>query len=69
MPAVTEAIEEERWADMDRAIKITAQALNEYSNQLDRAATAIPNGAARLGLRSETHWPRASANDGEQFLR
>ncbi len=44
MPAVTEAIEDRQWGDVDRAIKITAEALDAYSNQLDQA-TAVLNGA------------------------
>jgi N-acetylated-alpha-linked acidic dipeptidase len=45
MPAVTEAIEDAQWTDLDRGIKITTLALDAYSTQLDQA-TAILNGAS-----------------------
>lgn len=35
LPGVREAIEEERWADVDRYAALTAEALNAYSNKLD----------------------------------
>jgi N-acetylated-alpha-linked acidic dipeptidase len=47
MPAITEAIEDSRWADVDRGVKITADSLNTYSDQLDQA-TAILNGASTV---------------------
>ncbi|MGA7710892.1 MAG: transferrin receptor-like dimerization domain-containing protein [Rhizomicrobium sp.] len=40
LPGVREAIEQQRWADADRYIKLTAAALNAYSDTLDQA-TAI----------------------------
>ena len=43
LPGVREAIEEERFADADRYAKLTADALNAYSVQLD-SATALLNG-------------------------
>jgi len=43
LPGVREAIEDRRWADANRYARITAQALNTYSNRLDKA-TAVLNG-------------------------
>jgi N-acetylated-alpha-linked acidic dipeptidase len=41
---VREAIEDQRWADANRYAKLTADALNAYSDRLDRA-TAVLKGA------------------------
>ncbi|MDE2500455.1 MAG: M28 family peptidase [Alphaproteobacteria bacterium] len=43
LPGVREAIEQERWSDADRYIKLTAGVLNAYSDRLDQA-TAVLNG-------------------------
>jgi len=43
LPGVREAIEEQRWADANRYAKITADALNAYSDHLDKA-TVVLNG-------------------------
>jgi N-acetylated-alpha-linked acidic dipeptidase len=43
LPGVREAIEDRRWADANRYTKLTADALNKYSDRLDRAA-AVLNG-------------------------
>ncbi len=37
LPGVREAIEDRRWSDADRYAKLTADALNAYSNRLDQA--------------------------------
>jgi N-acetylated-alpha-linked acidic dipeptidase len=37
LPGVREAIEEQRWEDADRYVKLTAKALNAYSDRLDKA--------------------------------
>ncbi len=42
LPGVREAIEQERWADVERYTKLTADALNAYSARLDQA-TAVLN--------------------------
>jgi N-acetylated-alpha-linked acidic dipeptidase len=44
LPGVREAIEDRRWADADRYAKITADALNAYSDRLDQA-TAVLRGS------------------------
>ncbi len=36
LPGVREAVEEERWADVDRYSGLTAQALNAYADRLDQ---------------------------------
>ncbi len=36
-----EAIEEGRWDDATRYIKLTADALNAYSDRLDKAAAVL----------------------------
>jgi N-acetylated-alpha-linked acidic dipeptidase len=41
MPGVREAIEEERWADADRYAKLTAAALDAYSDRLDLARAVL----------------------------
>jgi N-acetylated-alpha-linked acidic dipeptidase len=43
LPGVREAIEDRRWADANRYAKLTADALNAYSDRLNKA-TAILNG-------------------------
>lgn len=43
LPGITEAIEEERWADANSFALLTADALNAYSARLDQA-TAVLNG-------------------------
>src|SRR6266851_2783060 len=44
LPGVREAIEDRRWADANRYAKLTAEALNAYSDRLDKA-TAVLKGA------------------------
>ncbi|MGC1399481.1 transferrin receptor-like dimerization domain-containing protein, partial [Candidatus Binatus sp.] len=44
LPGVREAIEDRRWSDANRYAKLTANALNAYSDRLDKA-TAILKGA------------------------
>ncbi len=41
LPAVREAIEERRWSDADRYARITASALDAYSDRLDAAVTIV----------------------------
>ena len=41
LPGVREAIEDRRWADADRYAKLTADALNAYSDRLDRATAVL----------------------------
>jgi len=41
LPGVREAIEDRRWADADRYAKLTADALNAYSDRLDQAAAVL----------------------------
>jgi N-acetylated-alpha-linked acidic dipeptidase len=43
LPGLTEALEEERWADANSYAHFTADALNAYSARLDQA-TAVLNG-------------------------
>ena len=43
LPGVREAIEDQRWSDANRYAKLTANALNAYSDRLDQA-TAVLNG-------------------------
>ena len=43
LPGIREAIEEERWADADSYIRLTADALNAFSDRLDQAR-AVLNG-------------------------
>ena len=42
-PGVREAIEDQRWDDANQYAKLTADALNAYSDRLDKA-TAILKG-------------------------
>ncbi len=44
LPAVREAIEDRRWSDANHYAKLTADALNAYSDRLDKA-TAILKGS------------------------
>jgi N-acetylated-alpha-linked acidic dipeptidase len=44
LPGVREAIEDRRWADANRYARLTAEALNAYSDRLDKA-TAVLDGA------------------------
>jgi N-acetylated-alpha-linked acidic dipeptidase len=44
LPGVREAIEDRRWADADRYAKLTADALNAYSDRLDQAAAVLNGG-------------------------
>jgi N-acetylated-alpha-linked acidic dipeptidase len=41
LPGLTEAIEEERWADANSYAVFTADALNAYSARLDQATAAL----------------------------
>ena len=41
LPGVREAIEQQHWADVDRYTKLTADALNAYSERLDRATAVL----------------------------
>ncbi|HEY5048979.1 MAG TPA: transferrin receptor-like dimerization domain-containing protein [Rhizomicrobium sp.] len=44
LPGVREAIEQQRWGDVERYARLTAQALDAYSARLDQA-TAVLNGS------------------------
>jgi N-acetylated-alpha-linked acidic dipeptidase len=44
LPGVREAIEQQRWSDVESYTKLTAGALNAYSARLDEAA-AVLNGS------------------------
>jgi len=44
LPAIREGIEQQRWSDVTSYIKITADALNAYSEHLDQA-TAVLKGS------------------------
>ncbi|MFI5352673.1 MAG: transferrin receptor-like dimerization domain-containing protein [Candidatus Binatales bacterium] len=44
LPGVREAIEDRRWSDANRYARLTAEALNAYSDRLDKA-TAVLDGA------------------------
>lgn len=54
LPGITEAIEEERWADVDAYVQLTADALNAYSERLKEATALLTAGlnAARAASRS-----------------
>jgi N-acetylated-alpha-linked acidic dipeptidase len=41
LPGVREAIEDQRWADANRYAKLTADALNAYSDRLDKATAVL----------------------------
>jgi len=41
LPGVREAIEDERFADADKYSKLTADALNAYSDRLDQATKVL----------------------------
>ena len=41
LPGVREAIEDHRWADADRYARLTAEALDAYSDRLDQAAAIL----------------------------
>jgi N-acetylated-alpha-linked acidic dipeptidase len=44
LPGVREAIEEERWDDATKYVKLTADALNTYSDRLDQATSVLNGG-------------------------
>ncbi|HLI79436.1 MAG TPA: transferrin receptor-like dimerization domain-containing protein [Candidatus Binataceae bacterium] len=46
LPGVREAIEDRRWADADRYAKLTADALNAYSDRLDQATAVLSSPSA-----------------------
>ncbi len=46
LPGVREAIEEQRWAEANRYARVTADALNAYSDRLDQATAVIEGTAA-----------------------
>jgi N-acetylated-alpha-linked acidic dipeptidase len=50
LPGVREAIEDQRWADANRYVKLTADALQAYSDRLDQA-TAVLIGTLTEGQR------------------
>jgi len=41
LPGVREAIEDERWADVDAYAALTAKALNAYSDRLDEGVAMM----------------------------
>jgi N-acetylated-alpha-linked acidic dipeptidase len=41
LPGVREAIEDRRWGDANRYTKLTAGALNQYSDRLDKASATL----------------------------
>ena len=44
LPGVREAIEDRRWADANRYTRLTADALNAYSDRLDKATAVLKGG-------------------------
>ena len=44
LPGVREAIEEQRWDDADRYARLTADAINAYSDRLDQATRVLSGG-------------------------
>jgi N-acetylated-alpha-linked acidic dipeptidase len=44
IPGVREAIEDQRWADANHYAKLTAEALNAYSDRLDKATAVLKGG-------------------------
>ena len=44
LPGVREAIEEGRWSDADRYAKLTADALDAYSDRLNQASAVLNGG-------------------------
>jgi len=44
LPGVREAIEDRRWADANRYARLTADALNAYSDRLDKATAVLKGG-------------------------
>jgi N-acetylated-alpha-linked acidic dipeptidase len=49
LPGVREAIEERRWADANRYVKLTADSLNAYCERLDKAIAAL-KGSSNTGV-------------------
>ena len=47
LPGVREAIEDQRWADADRYAKLTADAIDAYSDRLEKATAVLMGGASR----------------------
>jgi N-acetylated-alpha-linked acidic dipeptidase len=54
LPGVREAIEEQRWSDANRYAKLTADALNAYSDRLD-AAIAVVKSVVKSNEPSQQH--------------
>ncbi|HEY2106253.1 MAG TPA: transferrin receptor-like dimerization domain-containing protein, partial [Candidatus Binataceae bacterium] len=52
LPGVREAIEDRRWADANRYVKITAAALDAYSDRLDQATAVLEKPATPATPRS-----------------
>ncbi|MGH7923760.1 MAG: transferrin receptor-like dimerization domain-containing protein [Candidatus Binatus sp.] len=44
LPGVREAIEDQRWSDANRYAKLTAEALDAYSDRLNEATKVINGG-------------------------
>ena len=55
LPGVREAIEDERWEDVDTYAALTARALNSYSDNLDKGVALMsgPASAAPSGVTSK----------------
>ena len=51
LPGVREAIEERRWDDANRYVKLTADALNDYSDRLIKATAVLNESSANGGER------------------
>ena len=51
-----EGIEDQRWADADRYAKLTADALNAYSDRLDKATAVLKGTIARRRRRQGHEW-------------
>jgi N-acetylated-alpha-linked acidic dipeptidase len=47
LPAAREAIEQRDWPGAERGIAVTAQALEAFAGEVDRAAAALRSGAGR----------------------
>jgi N-acetylated-alpha-linked acidic dipeptidase len=62
LPGVREAIEDQRWAEANRYARLTADALNAYSDRLDQASALLnkagataPHAAGPAGKESPNH--------------
>lgn len=61
LPGITEALEEERWADANAYVHFTADAVNAYSKRLEEATALLTESSNAATAASRKHLPSSDS--------